>query len=348
MDAVASEKPPGLHCKKSLISHWLDLPGHKEWAPMPLAFALIALSCLILFAGAEVLVRGGASLALKLGLTPLVVGLTVVAYGTSAPELLVCLKAAFAGQSDIAIGNVVGSNIFNVAVILGLSAAVFPIKTHLQVLRWDAPVVVLATILTPLTFLDGAVSRVEAGALLVGAVAYTVWTVLLAKKDQSKGPKANIDVPEHKERGNIFLDLVMIAAGLGILVFGSKLLVENAVLVAKTLGVSDTVIGLTIIAAGTSMPELATSMVAAFRGQSDIALGNVLGSSLFNLLFVLGGTAMIRPVSTAGLQHFDLYALIGVTVLMLPLLATGKRLGRPEGLLLFACYGLYLAFMWPK
>lgn len=317
-------------------------------AAMLIPSLLIILSCVILFAGAEVLVRGGASLALKLGLTPLVVGLTVVAYGTSAPELLVCLKAAFAGQSDIAIGNVVGSNIFNIAVILGLSAAVFPISTHLQVLRWDAPIVVLATLLTPLAFLDGTVSRVEASVLLVGAIAYTVWTVKVAGKDEAKGHEANIDVPEIKKRGNIFLDLVMIAAGLAVLVLGSNLLVENAVFVAKALGVSETVIGLTIIAAGTSMPELATSMVAAFRGQSDIALGNVLGSSLFNLLFVLGGTAMIRPVSTAGLQHFDLYALIGVTVLMLPLLATGKRLGRLEGLLLFSCYGIYLAVMWPK
>jgi cation:H+ antiporter len=317
-------------------------------AAMLVPVLLIALSCLILFAGAELLVRGGASIALKLGLTPLVVGLTVVAYGTSSPELLVCLKAAFAGQSDIAIGNVVGSNIFNIAVILGLSAAVFPISTHLQVLRWDAPVLVAVTILTPLAFLDGTVSRVEAAAMLVGALAYTVWTVKMAKIDESKGHEANIDVPEIKKRGNIFLDLVMIAAGLGVLVFGSELLVKNAVFVAKALGVSETVIGLTIIAAGTSMPELATSMVAAFRGQSDIALGNVLGSSLFNLLFVLGGTAMIRPVSTAGLQHFDLYALIGVTVLMLPLLATGRRLARPEGLLLFACYGIYLAVMWPK
>jgi cation:H+ antiporter len=317
-------------------------------AAMLIPSLLIVLSCLILFGGAELLIRGGASLALKLGLTPLVVGLTVVAYGTSAPELLVCLKAAIAGQSEIAIGNVVGSNIFNIAVILGLSAAVFPIATHLQVLRWDAPVVVLATILTPLTFLDGVVSRVEASFLLAGALAYTVWTVKMARKDESKGHEANIDVPEIKKRGNIFIDLVMITAGLGVLAMGSQLLVQNAVFVAKALGVSEMVIGLTIIAAGTSMPELATSVVAAFRGQSDIALGNVLGSSLFNLLFVLGGTAMIRPVSTAGLQHFDLYALIGVTVLMLPLLATGKRLGRREGLLLFACYGVYLAFMWPK
>ena len=302
----------------------------------------------MLFLGAELLVRGGASLALKLGLTPLVVGLTVVAYGTSTPELLVSLKAAFAGNSDIAIGNVVGSNIFNIAVILGLSAAVFPISTHLQVLKWDAPVVLLVTLLVPLTFLDGRVSRVEGGILLVFAVAYTWWAVRMARKDEAKGHETHVDIPEIRKRGSILSDLFKIAIGMMVLILGSRLLVDNAVIIAKSLDVSDTVIGLTIIAAGTSMPELATSMVAAIRGQSDIALGNVLGSSLFNLLFVLGGAAVVFPVGTGGLQPFDLYMLIGVTALMLPMLATGKRLNRAEGLLLFATYGVYLAVMWPK
>ena len=309
---------------------------------------LIVLSCLVLFLGAELLVRGGASLALKLGLTPLVVGLTVVAYGTSTPELLVSLKAAFEGNSDIAIGNVVGSNIFNISVILGLSAAVFPISTHLQVLKWDAPVVLLATLLVPLTFLDGRVSRVEGGILLVFAVAYTWWAVRMARKDEAKGHETHVDIPEIRKRGSILSDLFKIAIGMMVLILGSRLLVDNAVIIAKSLDVSDTVIGLTIIAAGTSMPELATSMVAAIRGQSDIALGNVLGSSLFNLLFVLGGAAVVFPVGTGGLQPFDLYMLIGVTALMLPMLATGKRLNRAEGLLLFATYGVYLAVMWPK
>ena len=309
---------------------------------------LIVLSCLALFLGAELLVRGGASLALKLGLTPLVVGLTVVAYGTSTPELLVSLKAAFAGNSDIAIGNVVGSNIFNIAVILGLSAAVFPISTHLQVLKWDAPVVLLVTLLVPLTFLDAKVSQAEGGVLLFFAVAYTWWAVRMARRDEAKGHEPHVDIPEIRKKGSIFTDFLKIAAGMGVLMLGSRLLVDNAVIIAKSLDVSDTVIGLTIIAAGTSMPELATSMVAAIRGQSDIALGNVLGSSLFNLLFVLGGAAVVFPVGTGGLQPFDLYMLIGVTALMLPMLATGKRLNRAEGLLLFATYGVYLAVMWPK
>jgi cation:H+ antiporter len=315
---------------------------------MLVACLLIALSCIILFVGAELLVRGGASIALKLGLTPLVVGLTVVAFGTSAPELVVSLKAAWIGQSDIAIGNVVGSNIFNIAVILGLAAAVFPITTHLQVLRWDAPVLLAVTLLVPLAFLDGVVSRAEGGLLVAGIVAYTVWAVRMAKKDEQLGHEAHIDVPEIEKKGSVFTDVVKIVAGLGVLVLGSRILVENSVTVAKSLGVSEAVIGLTIIAAGTSMPELATSVVAAFRKQSDIALGNVLGSCLFNLLFVLGGAASIHPVRTSALQPVDLWVMIGVTVLLVPMLATGRRLSRGEGLVLFAGYLGYLAVMWPK
>ena len=309
---------------------------------------LILLACLILFAGAELLVRGGASLALKLGLTPLVVGLTVVAFGTSMPELIVSLKAAMLGQSDIAIGNVVGSNIFNIAVILGLSALVFPVTTHLQVLRWDAPLLVVVTLLVPLTFLDGSVSQIEGIILMLATVAYTWWAVRMAKKDEKLGHEAHIDVPEIKKKGSVLADVVKILAGLAVLVAGSRLLVDYAVLIAKSLGVSEAIIGLTIIAAGTSMPELATSVVAAFRKQSDIALGNVLGSNLFNILFVLGGSAAIHPVRTSGLKPLDLWMMVGITVILLPMLFTGKRLNRAEGLILVACYGGYLFFMWPK
>lgn len=309
---------------------------------------LILLSCLILFAGAELLVRGGASLALKLGLTPLLVGLTVVAFGTSMPELIVSLKAAFLGQSDIAIGNVVGSNLFNIAIILGLSAVVFPITTHLQILRWDAPVLLGVTLLVPLTFLDGVVSRLEGGILVLAAIAYTWWAIRMAKKDQAQGHEAHVDIPEIKERGSVFTDILKIVGGLVVLVLGSRLLVDNAVVIAKSLGVSEAIIGLTVIAAGTSMPELATSVVAAFRKQSDIALGNVLGSNLFNLLFVLGGSSLIHPVATSGLKPVDLWMMIGLTAVLVPMLATGKRLSRSEGLLLVAGYGGYLAYMWPK
>jgi len=315
---------------------------------MTLQILLILASCGLLFLGAEFLVRGGSSLALKLGLTPLVVGLTVVAYGTSTPELLVSLKASMEGRSDIAIGNVVGSNIFNVAVILGLSAMALPIRTNLQVLKWDAPVVLAATLLVPLTFLDGVVSFAEGVVLLICAVAYTWWAVRMAGRDEKLGHDAHVDIPEISRKRGLAGDILKIAGGMAVLMFASRLLVDNSVVVAKALGLSDTVIGLTIIAAGTSMPELATSLVAAIRGQSDIALGNVLGSSLFNLLFVLGGAAVVFPVSTSGLHMFDLCALIGITLIMVPFLFTGKRVSRMEGGILVSCYVAYLLVMWPK
>ena len=307
---------------------------------------LILLSFLILFAGAELLVRGGAGLALRLGLSPLVVGLTVVAYGTSTPELLVSLKAAFSGQPDIALGNVVGSNIFNIAIILGLSAIVCPIATHIQVIKWDAPLLLAVTVLGTLTFLDGDVSRIDGIIFVCGAVACTVWTVWAAKKE----PKAALEaeIPASADEGSLGMDLLKVLAGLGVLVLGSRMLVDNAVTVASSLGVSEAVIGLTIIAAGTSMPELATSVVAAWRKQSDIALGNVLGSNLFNILFVLGSSAAIHPIGTTGMSRLDLGMMIAVTALLLPFLISGKRITRPEGCVLVASYLAYLFFLWPK
>jgi len=307
---------------------------------------LIFLSFVVLFVGAEFLVRGGAGLALRLGLSPLVVGLTVVAYGTSMPELLVSLKAAFSGQPDIALGNVVGSNIFNIAVILGLSAIVFPVATNLQVIKWDAPLLLAVTVLSTLTFIDGQVSRVEGIVFVCGAIACTVWTVWAAKKEPKVASEAEeVAAPSG---GSLTGDVFKIIIGLGVLILGSRLLVDNAVTVASSLGVSEAVIGLTIIAAGTSMPELATSVVAAWRRQSDIALGNVLGSNLFNILFVLGGSSIIHPVSTKGMTMLDLGMMIGVTALLLPILITGKRINRIEGLLLFISYIAYLFFLWPK
>ncbi len=309
---------------------------------------LILASFVVLFIGAELLVRGGAAMALKLGLTPLVVGLTVVAYGTSMPELVVSIKSAFEGQSEIAVGNVVGSNIFNIAIILGLAAVVFPIHTNLQVLRWDAPLLLAVTVLAPLTFIGGQVGRLEGTIFVLGAVGCTIWTIRAARRDEASGVEIAADAPEVKPTGSLAADILKVVAGLGVLVLGSQLLVDNAIEVATGLGVSEAVIGLTIVAAGTSMPELATSVVAAFRRQSDIALGNVLGSNLFNILFVLGGSALVHPVGTTAMSLLDIGMMIGVTALLVPMLFTGKRLNRLEGIILVASYGAYLFVLWPR
>jgi cation:H+ antiporter len=225
---------------------------------------------------------------------------------------------------------------------------VYPVRTNLQILKWDAPVLLIVTLLVPATFLGGSVNGADGAILLLGAVAYTAWAVRIAKRDEKLGHEVHVDIPEIRVKGGVPLDLLKIAAGIGVLILASRLLVDNSIIVAKTFGLSDAVIGLTVIAAGTSMPELATSVVAARRGQADIALGNVLGSSLFNLLFVLGGAAVINPVSVRGLQNFDLWSLIGVTALMTLFLYTGRKVGRFEGLLLCLAYGIYLAVMWPK
>lgn len=337
------------------ISRWHRGPRLQISALMMVSSLLIVLSFGLLFLGAELLVRGGASMALKLGMSALVVGLTVVAYGTSMPEFVVSIKAAYEGQPGIAIGNVVGSNIFNIAVNLALAAVVFPIITHPDILKRDLPILLGATLLVPLTFLghqftfeDGEISRGEGALLLGGAIIYTWWMVKSTRGDNHSTVESLAEVPEVKKTGSLAADIGLILAGLGLLVLGSRLLVDHSVIIATSLGVSEAVIGLTIVAAGTSMPELATTIVAAFRKHSDIALGNVVGSNLFNLLFVLGGSAAIHPIKTSGLKLIDLWVMIGVTAILLPMLLTGRRLSRLEGALLVLGYAGYLALMWPK
>ncbi|GAA5480992.1 calcium/sodium antiporter [Haloferula sargassicola] len=305
------------------------------------AALLTLLSFGLLFLGAEWLVRGGAGIALRLGLTALVVGLTVVAYGTSSPELLVSVKAAWAGQPGISVGNVIGSNIFNIAVILGVASLIRPIRVQSSVIRRDAPVMLAVTLGGLAVLWDGAVSRLEGGLLLVASVVYTVWIIRAARKE-APGEDEGL-----KPLG-VGRALFFILGGLLVLAAGSRLLVDNSIIIARALGVSEAVIGLTIIAAGTSMPELATSAVGAFRGQSDISLGNVVGSNIFNILFVLGLAAVIHPIAGAGVRGIDQAFVLGTAVVLVPLMWTGRVIGRKEGALLLVSYAAYLWLMWPK
>jgi cation:H+ antiporter len=309
---------------------------------MLLPLLLVLLSLLILFAGAEGLVRGSASAALRLGISPLVVGLTIVAFGTSAPELLVSIKATLAGQGDIAVGNVVGSNSFNIGIILGLAALICPVPAHRQIIRLDAPLALGVALLLPLLLRDGLLGRGEAGLLFAGLVGYTAFNVWMARRENALDPEEAPAVTR-----SAALDGAFIVGGLALLVFGSNLLVENAVILARLLEVSEAVIGLTIIAAGTSMPELATSVVAALRRQPDIAVGNVVGSNIFNILGILGVAGLISPLQAPGIGAFDYGAMIGFSVLLIPMLYTGARLHRVEGVALLALYGGYLAWLWP-
>lgn len=310
---------------------------------MLINYLFIALSLVLLFIGAEGLVRGSASIALRAGFSPLIVGLTIVAFGTSSPELVVSIKAGLAQQGDIAVGNVVGSNIFNIALILGLTALVCPIPVHRQIIKIDAPTALGVALLLVILMMNQALGRFEGALLFLGIIVYTTMNVIMARKEPLDATTS--DTPPSSRHWS--LDVTFIVGGLLILVAGSRLLVEHSVTLAQTFGISEAVIGLTIVAAGTSMPELATSIVAALRKQPDIAIGNVVGSNIFNILGILGLSSIITPLSAGGISALDYTTMIVFTVILIPLLYTGRLLHRLEGALLLMLYVVYLFVLWP-
>ncbi|HOI54478.1 MAG TPA: calcium/sodium antiporter [Phycisphaerae bacterium] len=303
----------------------------------------------LLVLGAELLVRGASQLAKAVGLPSLVVGLTVVAFGTSAPEFAVSLKASLAGQSDIALGNVVGSNTFNVLVILGLSALVMPLAVSSQLIRFDVPVMIGVSAAVWLAALDGDISRTEGVLLLGGLVVYTAVLIVAGLRKNgaaTAGPGWPGDPAPHKT-SHLIVSAVLVLAGLGMLVLGSRWLVGGATAVARALGISELVIGLTLVAAGTSLPELATSVIAAMRRERDIAVGNIVGSNIFNLLAVLGGAAAVggRVEAAPAAAHFDLPVMVAAAMVCLPIFFTGGRICRWEGATLLAYYAAYTLYM---
>ncbi len=309
--------------------------------------AFIIFSLLLLYAGAEFLVRGSSSLALRAGWSRLMVGLTIVACGTSSPELVVSLEAALSQQGDIALGNVVGSNSFNIGIILGITALLCPIPVHRQIIKIDAPIALGVAGLLLLFLLDHRLSRWEGGLLFAGIVLYIYMNVKLALREigTAADEVGFVELPQLTQHWG--MDVLLILGGLGLLIVGSRLLVEHAVNLAGIFGVSKAVIGLTIVAAGTGMPELATSLVAAWKKQPDIAVGNVVGSNVFNILGILGASALIHPLEAPGISRYDCMMMLGFSALLLPLLYTGRFLHRLEGVLLLVLYGLYLAVLWP-
>ena len=309
---------------------------------------LLLAGLVALYFGAEWLVRGGASLAVRLGVTPLLVGLTVVAYGTSTPELIVSSTAAAQGQGAIAIGNVVGSNIFNIGFILGLTALVAPMRVQLQLLKFDTPVMVGVALLFLLFFRDGSIQRWESLVFLAGIVLYTVVNIRLARRQASADVRQEFDDSVPKPTGSPWTDTGLIVAGLATLVLGSRLFVTGAVDLARLFDISDAVIGLTIVAAGTSLPELASSLMAAWRKQPDIAIGNVVGSNIYNILAILGVCGMLAsPVNGQGVSLTDTLIMIGFSAVLLVIAWSGFTLRRWEGALLLALYGGYLWHLWP-
>jgi cation:H+ antiporter len=311
---------------------------------------LLALGIAVLIGGAEALVRGASRLALAMGVSPLVVGLTVVAFGTSAPELAVSVRSALGGSADLAVGNVVGSNIFNVLVILGLSAIVAPLTVHRQLVRIDMPAVIVVSFALWAMALDGTVSFFESALLFSGFVGYTLFQLWLARQTSSKELELEEQAIAREPRSLRFIaiNVGLIVAGVGLLVLGAHWLVDSAVTIARALGVSELVIGLTIIAGGTSLPEVATSVMAAFRGERDIAVGNVVGSNLFNILLVLGLTGVLAPggipVAVEAIQ-FDIPVMVATAVACLPIFFTGGVISRWEGATFLGFYVAYVAYL---
>lgn len=302
----------------------------------------------LLYYGADWLVRGSVALGTRLGLSPLVVGLTVVSYGTSMPELAVSARAAWAGQSGIALGNVVGSNICNIGLILGLAAVITPLRVRLGLLRFDVPLLMGISLLLPVLLWDGEISRWEGLFLVAGILFYTVSTLRRARDERDPEVLAEYDELIPARPPSLGWQAVRVLAGITVLALGGRLLVDGSVELARQVGMSETVIGLTLVAVGTSLPELAATLMAAFRREADIAVGNVIGSNLFNLLNVLGISALIRPLDGSGLDGIDLGVMVGLTLLLAPLMRTGFVIQRWEGGSFLLAYGAYILYLWAR
>jgi len=306
----------------------------------------LVLGLVALFIGAEGLIRGSSALALKIGITPLVVGLTVVAFGTSTPELVVSLKAALIGNSSISLGNIVGSNIANIALILGISAIIRPLDVHANIIRREIPIMIGISILLVLLLIDGELGLVDGIIFVLGIVIYTIVNITMARKEKNaevekefkEGLKTKLGVP---------ISVIMILVGLGLMILGANYFVNSAIEIAKSIGVSDAIIGLTIVAVGTSLPELITSIVAAYKNESDIAIGNVVGSNIFNIFGILGITAIVIPLSSAGISYVDFGVMLFTALILLPLSKTGFKISRLEGLFLVTGYIIYVYYLLP-
>lgn len=323
------------------------------WLIVWLVLGLAALTI-----GAEVLVRGASQLAVRIGISPLVVGLTVVAFGTSAPELVVSVGAALKGEADVAVGNVVGSNICNILLILGLSATIVALPVSKQLLKFDLPVMILVSGLVWAIGYDGSLSRWDGVYLAVGIVIYTIWNVMASRwktkreaaalEAQAIAEGETVDEVVHSGWAGVILNSILIGVGLALLAVGADWFIDSAVKIALAIGLSQLVIGLTLVAVGTSLPEIATSLIAAIRGQEDIAVGNVVGSNIFNILCVLGVSSIVSDtgVSISGEALMrDFPIMFGVAVLCVPVFVTGHRISRGEGLLFLLGYIGYTAYL---
>jgi len=317
---------------------------------MTTSILLFIAGLILLIIGADLLVRGASRLAASFGISPLVIGLTIVAIGTASPEIAVSLQAAAAGQGDLTLGNVLGSNIFNILFILGVTALVAPIVIAEQLIRKDAPIMLGISLFTLLLALDGSLERLDGVLLLSGLIAYIVFALRQSRKEEHAVQEeyaGEFSGKSPRTLKHMGINFVFLLAGLGLLVIGSNWLVLSATEIAKRLGISELVIGLTIVAIGTSLPEVATSIIAALKRESDIAVGNAVGSNIFNILGVLGSGALLAPNGVAVLPRvlqIDLPTMVFVALLTLPVFYIDNRISRLEGGLLLSYYILYMVY----
>ena len=294
-----------------------------------------------LYLGAEGLVRGSAALALRLGVAPLIIGLTIVSWGTSSPEIVVSLQAAIQGKGDVVVGNAVGSNIANIGLILGLAALWQSLKVQARLVRLDVPLLIGVSLLAGALLWDKALGRGEGMLLLTLMGVYVGLNIWMSRQEQSELLQEGRDLLPKRLRHPV-IEGSLVLGGLGLLILGGRWFLESAVMLARMLELSEAFIGLTVVAVGTSLPELATSIVAALRREADIAVGNVVGSNLFNTLAILGLASGVQPLETPGLRFEDLLVMNLLTWMLLPIFWSGRRIRRIEGLLLL---GLYVAFI---
>ncbi len=302
---------------------------------------------ILLYFGAEGLVTGSSTLAFRVGITPLVVGLTVVAFGTSSPELVVSVSAALGKQGEIALGNVIGSNICNIALIIGVAALIRPLHVKPSLIKRDIILMIGITILMIILVIDGEISRIDGGILFSGIIAYNGITIYLARQRKVTAGDSPFEILPRKER-NLKLNITFIVGGIAILVVGAGLFLEGAKQLAVFLGASKAVIGLSIVAFGTSLPELATSMVASFKNEGDISIGNAIGSNIFNILLILGIAAFIYPIISTGIDKIDLAVVLFISILILPLAKFGMTIGRAKGLFLVSLYFGYMYYLYTQ
>lgn len=313
---------------------------------------LLVLGLALLTVGAEILVRGASKLALYAGVSPLVVGLTVVAFGTSAPELVVSVQSAVNGNSNVALGNVVGSNIFNVLFILGISALIIPLRVAQQLIWFDVPLMVGLSVLVLVLGFDGRIAWFEGMILTAGLLIYTAWAIAQSRKESK-------EIQQEYEEGlgkntvrtdwrSLLISVASVVIGLGLLILGSRWFVSSAITIARDFNVPELIIGLTIVAAGTSLPEVATSVMAALRGERDIAVGNVVGSNLFNILGVLGVSSLVSQQGlavSAEALWLDIPVMIAVAGACLPVFFTGHLIARWEGGMFIGYYFAYTTYL---